>query len=764
MTLKEKIALCEGQNFWMTKEAGELPAAFLCDGPHGLRKQEVREGEETDMLGINRSVASTCFPTAVTSGATWDTDLIQKVGEAIGEEARELGVDLVLGPGANIKRNPLCGRNFEYFSEDPVVSGKMAAAMIRGIQKNGTGACLKHFACNNQEESRFSSDSVLDERTLREIYLTGFEMAVREGKPVSVMSSYNKINGIHSSDSKELLTGILRNEWGFDGLIVTDWGGMNDRIEGFKAGCDLNMPGGSNYMVSDCLKAVQNGTLSEAEINDCARRVLSFMEHAADTRNNKGECDWNAHDNLARQVAEEGAVLLKNNGILPLREGQKIALIGLMADSPRYQGAGSSHINPIKMISPRQAMPEALYAAGCDNQGNTTQDLLKEAEAVARQAEVAVVFAGLPDRYESEGFDRENMQMPEGHIRMIEAVSGVNPNTVVVLCCGGVVECFWEEKVSAILYMGLGGQTMGEACANLLYGKVNPSGKLTESWPYNYEDCICSSYYGTKDALYKEGIYVGYRYYEKAGIDVRWPFGYGLSYTTFAYSDLKTENRKVSVTVRNTGKVAGAETVMLYILPPENSGYRPNRELKDFKKVYLQPEQSVTVTFAVTDRTFAVWDDGWKIPEGIYTVQIGNQNCELPVEGQKCNLHRNDWYDCVKGIPSKEEWERLLGRTYQSSALKKGSFTMDNTVMEMKEYSLIMKIMYVAVKTVIGKGFPKKQRNTNNPEYKMLLYASAGSTLRCMQISGGIKDGIMQGLLDMANGHVLRGLGKMMRG
>ena len=760
LTLEEKIALCEGVSFWETKaiERVGLPSMFLCDGPHGLRKQ----GNQADMLGVYASLPSTCFPTAVTTGSSWDPELLDRIGAAMGEEAAELGVDVALGPGANIKRNPLCGRNFEYFSEDPCLTGKLAAGHIRGIQKNGTASSLKHFACNNQELSRFNSNSVLDERTLQEIYLTGFEIAVKEGKPATVMCSYNKINGVHSSDSKVLLTDILRREWGFDGLVVTDWGAMCDRIRGFQAGCDLNMPGGSEYMWKDCAKAVKESALAESDIDSCARRVIELALKCA--QRPKGTFDREAHHALAREAAEGGAVLLKNeDGILPLGKTQKIALIGAMAKTPRYQGAGSIHINPVKVVSALEAMPGAAYAPGCDENGDTTDALINEAVRKAKSAEVAVVFAGLPDRYESEGFDRDDMKLPEGHVRMIEAVAETNPNTVVVLSCGSAVECPWAGRVKAILYMGLGGQAVGEAARDLLYGEVNPSGKLAETWPMRYADCVSSSYYGTKDAQYREGVYVGYRYYEKAGIPVRWSFGHGLSYTIFAYSGLTADSTQAAVTVTNTGKVPGAEVVQLYIAPPKGSGYRPLRELKGFQKVFLQPGESKTVTFRLTDRSFAVWQDGWKVPAGTYTVQVGGLSADIQVAGEAIDLRRGDWYDSPAGIPSQDTWEKLLGRNYVAEKLIKGKFTMDNSIMEMKDHSLVMNIMYKAVESTVAKGFGGK-KDYSDPQFRMLMTSSAGSSLQSMQISGGIKGGLMPGLLEMANGHFFRGIGKIIKG
>ena len=766
MTLEDRIALCSGENFWETKkyEKYGIPSLFMCDGPHGLRKQE----NVADMLGVNESRKATCFPAEVTTAGSWDPELLTAIGSAIGQEAREQGVGLVLGPGVNLKRNPLCGRNFEYFSEDPYLAGKLAAGFIRGAEAQGIGTSLKHFAANSQELSRFTSDSVLDERTLRELYLTAFEIAVKEGHPSTLMCAYPKLNGVHCSDNKALLTDILRTEWGFGGMVVTDWGAMNDRPEGFRAGCDLNMPGGSDYMEKEVLQAVKDGTLPERCIDDSARRVLKLVFRAAQTLKEKTDCDYEAHHALAKRAAVEGAVLLKNEGgILPLKRDAKIAVIGAMAKSIRYQGSGSSHINPTKLSQPLDFLPDALYAPGCDDRGDTTESLLAEAKKAAQQAEIAVIFAGLPDRYESEGFDRADMKMPDGQLRMIDAVTAANPNTVVILLCGSAVECPWADRVKGILYMGLPGQAGGEAVADLLCGRANPSGKLAESWPLSYADVPSSEIYGkTDDALYEEGLYVGYRYYEKSGVAIRWPFGFGLSYTTFAYSDLTVDGNAVSVAVKNTGSFAGAEVVQLSVKTPQDGLHRPIRELKGFQKIFLEPGQRQTVTFSLTDRSFAVWQDGWKIPAGKYTVCIGGLTASIEKSGETLPVpawQKGSFYESCTGKPNQADWEAMLGRSYAPPVLKKGSFTMDNTVMEMKDYSLIMKIMFKAVEATIAKGFGGK-KDYENPEFRMLMNSSAGSPLRSMQISGGMKGGVLPGMLEMANGHFFRGLWRMIRG
>ena len=766
MTLEDKIALCSGENFWETKkyEKYGMPSLFMCDGPHGLRKQE----NVADMLGVNESRKATCFPAEVTTAGSWDPELLTAIGSAIGQEAREQGVGLVLGPGVNLKRNPLCGRNFEYFSEDPYLAGKLAVGFIRGTEAQGIGTSLKHFAVNSQEKSRFTSNSVLDDRTLRELYLTAFEIAVKEGKPSTVMCAYPKLNGVHCSDNKALLTDILRTEWGFGGMVVTDWGAMNDRPEGFRAGCDLNMPGGSDYMEKEVFQAIQAGKLPEKCVNDSARRVLKLVFRAAETLKNPAHCDYEAHHVLAKRAALEGAVLLKNeDGILPLKKDAKIAVIGAMAKNLRYQGSGSSHINPTKLSQPLDFLPGTLYAPGCDDRGDTTEDLLSQAAKTAQEAEIAVIFAGLPDRYESEGFDRADMKMPEGQLRMIDAVTAANPNTVVVLLSGSAVECPWADRVKGILYMGLPGQAGGEAVADLLCGRANPSGKLAESWPLSHADVPSSEIYGkTDDALYQEGVYVGYRYYDKAGVPVRWPFGYGLSYTTFAYSDLTVDGNAVSVAVKNTGSFAGAEVVQLSVKTPQDGLHRPIRELKGFQKIFLEPGQRQTVTFSLTDRSFAVWQDGWKIPAGKYTVCIGGLTASIEKSGETLPIpawQGGSWYERCTGKPNQTDWEAMLGRTYTPPKPKKGSFTMDNTVMEMKDYSLVMKIMFKAVEATVAKGFSGK-KDYENPEFRMLMNSSAGAPIRSMMISGGMKGGVLPGMLEMANGHFFRGLWRMIRG
>ena len=763
MNLEDKIALCSGGTFWETKkfEKYGIPSIFMCDGPHGLRKQE----NKADMLGINKSREATCFPSEVTTANSFDENLLQEIGDAIGKEAKDQDVAIVLGPGANIKRNPLCGRNFEYFSEDPYLSGKLAAAFIRGIESNGVSSCVKHFAVNSQEYSRFNSNSVIDSRTLNEIYLRAFEIAIKEGNPSTVMCAYPKLNGVHCSDNKKLLTDILRKKWGFKGAVVTDWGGLNDRIEGFKAGCDLSMPGGSNYMEKDVYKAIKEGRLDETYVDDSVRRILELVFRVNDNLKHKFTCDYKKHNVLANEVACKGAVLLKNNDdLLPLEKDNKIAIIGNMAKNMRYQGSGSSHINPTKLTSPLDCFKDVLYSDGYDQNGDTNKKLLNEASELSKKVDAVLLFVGLPERYESEGFDRENMKLPEGQLALIDEVCRSNKNVVVILFSGSVVECPFADKVKSILYMGLPGQAGGQAVYDLIYGKFNPCGKLAQTWPITYEDDVSSDIYGkTKDGLYTEGIYVGYRYYDKANIKARWPFGYGLSYTNYKYSDLQVKEDTVSVKVTNIGKRSGEETILMYIKNPQDSIHRPIKELRAFKKIYLNPDETKEVLFKLEDRDFSIYDNDFKVIEGIYEICVGDLSQTIHKDGETINIpswQKNSFYENCIGKPNQKEWEKMLGFKYEKEILKKGCFTMDNTVLEMKDYSLLMKIMFKSIESTIAKSFDGK-KDYNDPNFKMLMNSSAGSPLRSMQICGGIKGGLMQGMLQIANGHFFKGIKKM---
>lgn len=783
MTLEEKISYCTGADFWHTKTMPQygLPAIKMSDGPHGLRCQT----DEADMIGVNEALPATCFPAAVTAGATWNEELYKKEGEAIGKEAVGKGVSVVLGPGCNIKRNPLAGRNFEYLSEDPYLAGKMAAAFIGGQQSTGASSSLKHFAANSQEYKRQNGDSQIDERTLREIYLQAFEIAVKEGKPDTVMCAYNKLNGIHCSDNKKLLTDILREEWGFNGMVVTDWGALNDRIAGFEAGCDLNMPGGSKFMERVTLQAVKNGQLDEKKIDDSVRRILKLVEKAEKiktTENGKMADDSvksreqieEEHHLLAQRIAEQGAVLLKNEDqILPLNE-EDVVLVGYMAEHMRYQGSGSSHINPTRLVNLTDAFSDVPYIACCDKEGNVTKEALTKTVEEVKKHKIAVVVTGLTESYESEALDREHMRLPEGMNQMVKAVAAANPNTVVVLLGGSVMELPWADQVRAILYMGMSGQAGGQAAYNLLTGRVNPCGKLTESWPITYEDVISKETFGKRNVEYREGIYVGYRYYDKAGKKVRYPFGYGLSYTTFLYEEMKIKENTVTVKIKNTGKTAGAEVVQLYVAPPQDGVFRPQKELKGFSRVELAPGESRMVQMTLTDRSFAIWQDGWKIPSGEYQIMIGSSSRDIHLTGsisisgeqiEKPNWQKTSWYETLDGSPKREEWEKLMGNPIPFvQEPKKGEYTLDNTCLEMKESSLIMKIQYKVTENIVAKSYGGK-KDLSNPAYRMTLTCAVDCPLRATVINGGgaMTDSLANGLLLMANGHFFKGILAMLK-
>ena len=748
MTLKEKISFCTGKDFWNTKKLPRLgiESIKMSDGPHGLRSQ-VNEG---DMLGINKSLPSTCFPAAVTAGATWNRELYEAEGRAIGLEASAAGVSVVLGPGCNVKRNPLCGRNFEYISEDPFLSGYMAASFINGVQSvDGVSACVKHFAANSQEYKRQSSDSMLDERTLREIYLAPFEIAVKEGKTHTVMCSYNKINGVYSSDNRWLLTDVLRNEWGFSGAVITDWGALNDRIKAFEAGCDLNMPGGSKYMHKATERAVRRGELDEKYIDGSVSRILALTERGQKIK--RDPFDAKAHHALARKIAEQGAVLLQNKDyILPLNESDAV-IIGRMAENPRYQGSGSSHINPTKLTSLAEAMPKAFCLPCGDEQGNVSESDIQAAAEAAKSRKVAVIAVGLPENYESEAFDREHLRLPRDYDLLVERVAEVNENTVVVLFGGGAMELPWADKVKAILYMGLSGQGGGEAAADLLTGRACPSGKLTESWPMKYSDVISADTFGQKNPEYRESVFVGYRYYSTANVAVRYPFGYGLSYTKFEYSGIETDGESVSVTVKNTGDRMGAEIVQLYVVPPRNGIFRPKCELKGFERIELDAGESRTVRFALDERCFAVWQDGWRVPQGVYGIEIGSSSedikakVEIAVSGEAVetpeSLH-DTAYATLSGKPTREDWEKLMGRSVPvETSKRKGEYDLSSTISEMKNGSLFMKLVYKAVELFLCARYGGKKAKTD-PTYRMMLISVTDSPIRALEIcSGGALNG-----------------------
>ena len=636
MTLEEKAAFCSGRDFWHTKAIERLgvPSVMMCDGPHGLRKQE----GEGDHLGINKSIETVCYPTAAALASSFDRDVMRQLGEALGQECQAENVAMLLGPGLNIKRNPLCGRNFEYFSEDPYLAGEMGASYVKALQSKGVAACAKHFACNNQETRRMSGSSQVDERTLHEIYLPAFEAVVKNGKARSLMCAYNAVNGEFCAENKMLLTDTLREKWGFDGFVVTDWGAVKGRAEGIASGLDLEMPGGPNATGEKLIEAVKAGTLSETDLDKAVLNILHFVETALAERDENAVIDRDACRELAGKLAGECAVLLKNEDILPLQKGRKAVFIGEFAANPRYQGAGSSHINVPHPVSALEAAGDAVtYARGYDAHSSKTDEaLLAEALNAAKDAEAAVIFAGLPDAFESEGADRDHMRLPDNQNELIAAVSAVNPHTVVVLHGGSPVELPWLDKVPAVLLMYLGGERVGAAAADLLWGKVNPSGHLAETWPIRLEDNPSYLNFPGEDGVvtYAEGIFVGYRYYDKKKMPVNFPFGHGLSYTDFSFSNLTADKEKltdretvtVSVDVTNEGTSAGKAVVQLYVRDVKSTVRRPVRELKDFAKAALEPGETRTVTFTLDKRAFAYYEPkvhDFFVESGEFAVEIG---------------------------------------------------------------------------------------------------------------------------------------------
>ncbi len=644
MTLEEKASLCSGSGFWHTKPVDRLgiPSIKMNDGPHGLRN--VNEGSW-------ESAPATCFPAEVTLAASWDRKLVENVGKAIGEECQAEGVSILLAPGVNIKRSPLCGRNFEYYSEDPFLSSEMALHFIKGVQSQGVGACIKHFCANNQEHRRLTVNAVIDERTLREIYLASFEKAVKEGKPWAVMAAYNKVNGEYCSENKYILSDVLRSEWGFEGIVISDWGAVNDRVKSLTAGLDLQMPYDGGFGDRRIVEAVKKGEVPEEVLDRTVERILRTVFKAVRNRKEGFKFDKAAHHKLAREIARECFVLLKNeDSILPLKAEGTIAIIGAFAKKPRYQGMGSSRVNPtildnaydeiLRIVGNRARL---LYAEGYRLDSDEVDGvLLEEARKTAEEADVAIVFIGLPEAYESEGYDRPHMKLPENHNRLLEEVSKVQRNIVVVLSNGAPVEMPWIDSVKAVLETYLGGQAWGGAVADVLFGVVNPSGRLPETFPKKLSDNPSYlNFPGEDDRVeYREGIFVGYRYYDKKEMDVLFPFGHGLSYTTFEYSGLSLDKKemtdqdvlRVSVRVKNTGEILGKEVVQLYVRDLESSRIRPDKELKGFEKVELKPGEEKEIVFLLDKRAFAYYDEeikDWRVESGEFEILVGKSSRDI---------------------------------------------------------------------------------------------------------------------------------------
>ena len=786
LTLEEKIALVAGHNFMYTNEIPRLgiPSIRMSDGPHGLR---IQTPEQDSLMG---SSVATCFPSAATSACSWNLDLLKEMGKAMGEEARYYGVDIILGPGVNIKRNPLCGRNFEYFSEDPLLAGKLGAAEVTGIQSEGVGTSLKHFAFNNEENHRMFGDSVVDMRAAREIYLKPFEYIVKNAHPETVMNAYNKVNGISCTENKWLLTDVLRNEWGFDGLVMTDWGATHNRIEGIKAGNDLEMPGDTLICRKWLFDGVKNGTLKEEELNERALNVLDLVSKHIN-KNKLDNVDWEKHHALASQIAEESAVLLKNNGLLPLKKEDKLCVIGELFEKMRYQGSGSSMITSYKITTCKDAFDsngvDYIYFKGYQENQKESPSLLTDAVEGAKDFEKVVIFAGLTDSEETEGGDRENMSLPTNQLRLIEELIKANKQIVLVLFGGSSVELPFFDDVNSILNMYLPGQNGGEATYKLLFGEANPSGRLAETWPIKYEDVPFGNEFGkSKQLVYKESVFVGYRYYLSANKDVRFPFGFGLSYTSFDYSDLNIkedkENIYVTTKVKNIGEVKGKETIQVYVQGHDTNFFKPNRELKGFVKVKLSPNESRTVEIAIRKDDLKHWnikDNKYDLEQGKYLIQIGRNSRDIILEKsiELDGINLDDIYPKNPGILYKnlkfseinnEIFEEMSGMRIHKISDKK-PFTMESRITDLKA-SLPGKILYKVVVGVADKelkaanklpdGVDKDNKVKAAMAMKRMMVSNCplGMTMAAGQ---RFPYNLAEGLVDIANWKIFRGLRKI---
>ena len=775
LNLEQKCALLSGAGTFTTRgcpKAG-VPSITLSDGPNGVRKQ----AGAADHLGLNPSVPATCFPTAATVACSWDPALGEEIGRAMGEEAAAQEVAVLLGPGLNTKRSPLCGRNFEYFSEDPYLSGKMAAAYVRGIQSEGIAACPKHFAVNSQELRRMASDSVLDERTLRELYLTGFEIVVKEAAPKTIMSSYNLVNGTYANENAHLLQDILRRDWGFSGAVVTDWGGSNDHALGVKNGSTLEMPAPGGDAVRELLAAVQSGKITEADVDARLDELLTLvLDTSAAVQKHSRSFDADAHHALARRAAAESAVLLKNDGgILPLAAGAKVAVIGDFAETPRYQGAGSSAVNSIKVDTLLDCLAQsglqcAGFAAGFDRQGRPDADKKAQAVALAQKADTVLLCLGLDEIKESEGLDRVDMKLADNQIELLQAVEQANPNTVVVLNAGASLETPWLAHCRALVYGALGGQAGAGAMVDVLTGKVNPGGKLAETWANAYEETPARDNFAGagRTVQYREGLYVGYRYYQTAGVPVAFPFGYGLSYTSYAYSDLKVTADSVTLTVTNTGARDGAEIVQVYIAKPGAEIFRPAQELKAFARVPLAAGESRTVTLPLDDKAFRYWNtrtDGWEVEGGRYEVRVGASSADIRLTANVdiCGTNAPDPYagkalphyksGSVQNVPD-AEWEALLGHPIPQDKVK---IDRNMTLGELNHSrSPLGWLIWAVLTALLNASFKKGKPDLNVLfQYNMPLRALAKMT------SGAISMGMVDGIVLEAKGFWVIGLLKV---
>ncbi len=781
MTLEEKALMMSGKNTWQTVDFEKygIPSMTMSDGPHGLRRQ----AGAGDHLGLNASLPATCFPTAASVANSWDEELGEEIGAALAEEAVTMDVNVVLGPGLNIKRSPLCGRNFEYFSEDPYHAGKMAAAYVRGIQSRGIAACPKHFAANSQELRRMANDSVVDERTFREIYTTGFEIAVKEGRAKAIMSAYNEVNGVYANENAHLLQEILVDEWGFDGCVISDWGGSNDHALGVQNGSHLEMPGTGKSGMHDIVRAVQEGTLKEEVLDQRLDELLTlvFATHDATGEAAGTTFDVEAHHNLARKAAEESIVLLKNQDhILPLKPGTKVAVIGDFARKPRYQGAGSSLVNPTKE-------PEAIldviesggitvlsYEQGYVRNRPVKQKLLCKAKEAAKEADVVLFFGGLDEISESEGLDRRHMMLPDAQGMLIDELSTVSENIVVVLSAGSAIEMPWNQYVKGIVHGYLGGQAGASAMVNVLTGKVNPSGKLNETYPIHYEDTPCYHYYPGKErsSEYREALYVGYRYYTTIDKKVRYPFGYGLSYTTFSYENLRISEEGAAFLMKNTGNVTGAEVAQLYVGKKSDTVFRPVRELKGFKRVVLEPGEEKEVIIPFDDKTFRFYDtrtDTWEIESGEYQIMIGTDaetmQLQAPMqvagtvaEGPYKKEEMPEYFSGKVKEVGDEAFETLYGRPVPDGSWS-GEIDINDAVCQLYYGKGILgKVFYGVLHLMLKISEWKGKPNLNVLfNYNMPIRGYAKMT------GGFVTMEMARALTEMANGHRIRGTAHLIR-
>jgi beta-glucosidase len=779
LTLEEKVALCAGDTLWSVGGVHRLgvPSMVLTDGPHGVRLQE---GDPADPTSLQHNEPSTCFPTASALAATWDVALLEEVGVALGEEARSKGVSVLLGPGANLKRTPLCGRNFEYFSEDPFLSSRLAAAWIRGVQQMGVAASLKHLAANNQELRRAYIDARLDDRALRELYLASFEHAVTEGKPWTVMAAYNRLEGTWCAQHRWLLTEVLRQQWGFDGVVLSDWGAIDDRAEALRAGCDLEMPGFAGRRDPELLEEVRSGRVPLAVLDAAVLRILQLVERTAPARV-PHPYDREAHHALALRVAAEGTVLLKNDGgLLPVSPSANIAVIGAFAETPRYQGAGSSEITPTRLEDALGALRAKVTAAGgrltfARGYGRQAEDsdpaLLSEALEGARGADVVLVFVGLTEAYETEGRDRRHLRLPPAHEALVRKLAAVHPRLVVVLSNGAPVEMPWHGHVPAIVEAYLGGQAGGAAVASVLLGELEPGGRLAETFPHELEDHpVTAMPTGPAVLEYRESIYVGYRYFDAADVNVLFPFGHGLSYTTFAYSDLEVSEQHVSVTVTNTGPRAGSEVVQLYVHAATGGTFRPPRELKGFAKVRLAAGESRRVQLGLDDRTFAIWDaarGAWVVEEGTYELHVGSSSRDIRAvgrvasEGGKHEPSEPGPAAYRPGGFDREAFAALYGRALPENVPEPwGSYTLNTPLADMRA-SPVARLLHDRLFIEASRALGRKREDLPPVVLSMLEEASLRSLWLMSQ--GRLRRPALQALLDLTNGRWLRGSLAMVR-